>query len=104
MEAATRAAEMLEFLEKSQLTPDLEWVKGRDFLRYFEAARSLIVRDMLLSAGIGREEAFEALDFGYLHGLVPEFLHRDFPGARITVFDLPSSPIFANQAYLSVIG
>lgn len=96
-------AEMLEFLESTPLSPDLVWTKDEDFLRHFEAERHLLVRDMLYRMGIGANRDFEMLDFGYLHGLTQEFLHRAFPGARITVCDRPSSPVFSDEKYSAAI-
>jgi 2-polyprenyl-3-methyl-5-hydroxy-6-metoxy-1,4-benzoquinol methylase len=97
------AAEMLSFLESTPLSPDLEWTKDRDFLFHFEAARQMIVRRLLAAAGLSAESSARILDIGYLHGLTQEFTHRAFPRAGITVFDLPSSPIFSDAAYLRAI-
>lgn len=97
------ADEMLSFLNANPLTSDLEWTKDWDFLYHFEAARQIIARDLLHAAGISADRTFRVLDFGYLHGLTQEFLHRAFPSAEMTVCDLPSSPIFENKNYLEAI-
>jgi 2-polyprenyl-3-methyl-5-hydroxy-6-metoxy-1,4-benzoquinol methylase len=97
------AAEMLEFLESTPLSPDLEWTKDRDFLFHFEAARQIFVRELLSGAGLRPESPLKILDVGYLHGLTQEFTHRAFPKATITVYDLPSSPIFSDRQYLTAI-
>ena len=97
------AAEMLAFLESTPLSPDLEWTKDRDFLFHFEAKRQLLVRELLSGAGLQPEARLNILDVGYLHGLTQEFIHRAFPKATITVYDLPSSPIFADEKYLAAI-
>jgi 2-polyprenyl-3-methyl-5-hydroxy-6-metoxy-1,4-benzoquinol methylase len=97
------AEEMLTFLESTPLSADLQWTKDRDFLFHFEAARQIIVRKLLSAAGLTAESPARILDVGYLHGLTQEFTHRAFPRAQITVFDLPSSPIFSDAAYLRTI-
>ena len=97
------AEEMLAFLESTPLSPDLEWTKDWDFLYHFEAERQLHVRDLLAKAGVHPDSAFKVLDVGYLHGLTQEFLHRAFPQVEITVYDLPSSPIFSDRQYLQAI-
>jgi 2-polyprenyl-3-methyl-5-hydroxy-6-metoxy-1,4-benzoquinol methylase len=97
------AAEMLTFLKSTPLSADLEWTKDKDFLFHFESARQMIVRKLLSAAGLTAESAVKILDVGYLHGLTQEFTHRAFPRAQITVFDLPSSPIFSDLAYLRAI-
>lgn len=97
------ADQMLDFLSSTPLPPDLQWSKDRDFLFHFEAARHLIICQMLESAGITREKEIRVLDFGYLHGLTQEFLHRAFPRAAITVCDVPSSPIFGDAQYMASI-
>ena len=102
-EANTRAVEMLKFLESAGLTPDLAGTKDPDFLRYFEAERSIIVREAIKAAGVGTNATFEVLDFGFLHGLTQEFLHRDFPNCHITVGDRVDSPIFTSEDYLREI-
>ncbi|MEO8244355.1 MAG: selenide, water dikinase SelD [bacterium] len=61
------------------------------------------MRKLLLDAGFQPNTEFHVLDFGYLHGLVPEFLHRFFPRSRFTILDHPDSPNFRNAEYLSVI-
>ena len=63
----------------------------------------LIIRNLMLSGGLTSDSSFRMLDFGYLHGLTQEFIHRFFPQAAITVCDLPSSPNFKNQKYLDAI-
>ena len=102
-EAIPRAVEMLRFLESAKLTPDLAGTKDPDFLRYFEAERSIIVREAIKAAGVNTNDSFEVLDFGFLHGLTQEFLHRDFPNCRITVCDRVDSPIFTSEEYLQEI-
>jgi 2-polyprenyl-3-methyl-5-hydroxy-6-metoxy-1,4-benzoquinol methylase len=97
------ASAMLDFVRQIPASADLEWVKDWKFLYYFEAERLLVMRDALLAADFSPKSSFEVLDFGYLHGLIPEFLHRFFPEARFTVFDHPDSPNFKNQDYLQLI-
>jgi 2-polyprenyl-3-methyl-5-hydroxy-6-metoxy-1,4-benzoquinol methylase len=98
------AAEMLSFLEQTPLTQDLQWTKDWDFLYHFEAERQIIMREMIAAQGLHPGSAFSILDFGFLHGLTQEFLHRGFPSAQITVCDLPSSPIFQDREYMAAIG
>jgi 2-polyprenyl-3-methyl-5-hydroxy-6-metoxy-1,4-benzoquinol methylase len=43
------------------------------------------------------------LDFGYLHGLFQEFVHRFFSNAHFQICDRPTSPIFTDPAYLELI-
>ena len=74
-----------------------------DYLFHFEAERLLTMRQALLDAGFKPDTEFQVLDFGYLHGIVPEFLHRFFPRSTFTVFDHPASPNFSNPEYLSLI-
>ncbi len=102
-EQSKLATEMLAFLESTPLSPDLEWTKDRDFLFHFEAQRQIIVRELLIGAGLRPEALLKILDVGYLHGLTQEFTHRAFPKAMITVYDLPSSPIFSDKPYLAAI-
>jgi 2-polyprenyl-3-methyl-5-hydroxy-6-metoxy-1,4-benzoquinol methylase len=97
------AAEMLDFLQFTPLSPDLLATRDRDYLFHFEAPRHLIARQFLLDCGIGQQQEFQVLDFGYLHGLTQEFLHRAFSKASLTVYDLPSSPVFKDQSYQDVI-
>jgi 2-polyprenyl-3-methyl-5-hydroxy-6-metoxy-1,4-benzoquinol methylase len=97
------AREMLVFLEGSPLTPDLQWTKDWDFLYHFEAERHLIVCEMLTKAGIHPDQPLNVLDFGFLHGLTQEFLHRAYPKSQTTVYDIPSSPIFGDKDYLEAI-
>jgi 2-polyprenyl-3-methyl-5-hydroxy-6-metoxy-1,4-benzoquinol methylase len=94
---------MLAFLEETPLPPDLQWTKDRDFLYYFEAERQIIIRGLLAARGLNSGSQFSILDFGFLHGLTQEFLHRAFPLAQITVCDLPGSPIFEEQEYMAVV-
>lgn len=94
---------MLNFLERTPLSPDLHWTRDRDYLFHFEAQRNLLVNNLILKSGLTPADTFEVLDFGYLHGLTQEFLHRGFPGAKITVCDLPSSPIFEDKGYMQSI-
>jgi 2-polyprenyl-3-methyl-5-hydroxy-6-metoxy-1,4-benzoquinol methylase len=100
---AELAEAMFHFVKAIPKSADLEWVKDRDFLFYFEAERLLTMRRALLAAGVKPEAAIQVLDFGYLHGLVPEFLHRFFPNARFTVLDHPQSPVFRTGEYQDVI-
>lgn len=74
-----------------------------DTLYYFEAERLLSMRQALLDSGFKSDTAFRVLDFGYLHGLVPEFLHRFFPRSTFTVYDHPESPNFKQPNYLALI-
>lgn len=94
---------MLEFVRTIPRSADLEWAKDIDFLYYFEAERLLTMRRMLMEMGFRAESRFRVLDFGYLHGVVPEFLHRFFPLAQFTVLDHPESPNFRNDEYLQII-
>jgi Methyltransferase domain len=97
------ASEMLKFLQESPLPSDLGWTKDLDFLYHFEAERQMIVQELLSAAGVKSGKSIKILDFGFLHGLTQEFLHRALQNASITVCDLPSSPIFQDEKYLSVI-
>ena len=97
------ADDMLLFLEGTPLNASLSWTKDKDFLFHFEASRMLILRNSILEAGFTSESSFRMLDFGFLHGLTQEFIHRFFPKAKITVCDLPSSPNFKDQKYLEAI-
>lgn len=95
------AAEMLTFLKELPASAGLETVLDPVFLREFEAARLILVHKCLedhIPNG-----PFNAISFGYLHGLPEEFLHRFFPGARFTTCDRAESPIFSDPAYLSLI-
>ena len=94
---------MLDFVRKIPVSAGLEWLKEFEFLYYFEAERLLAMRQVLLQEGFHPDRKFRVLDFGYLLGLVPEFLHRFFPNAVFTVLDHPQSPIFQNQEYLQLI-
>ena len=102
-EQRSLAVAMFDFSKSIPFSAGLEWVKDMDFLYYFEAERLLAMRQLLQAAGFTSDGTFEVLDFGYLHGLVPEFLHRFFPGARFTVLDHPQSPNFRNAEYLELI-
>ena len=95
--------DMVAFLDELPPDSDLQITKHKDFLFCFEACRLLIVRNMLLACGLKPEDQMEILDFGYLHGLFQEFVHRFFPQARFTVCDRPGSPIFSDEAYLKII-
>ena len=97
------AKEMGEFISEMPRIPGLEWVKDPEFLLYFEAERLLAMRRVMLENGIARDAPLRVLDFGYLHGLVPEFLHRFFPNAKFLVFDHPASPVFRSPEYLQLI-
>lgn len=94
---------MLEFAKQAPASANLEWVKDWKFLYYFEAERLLVMREALLDANFKQDSSFSILDFGYLHGLVPEFLHRFFPNASFVVMDHPESPNFRNREYLDLI-
>jgi hypothetical protein len=96
--------QMVDFLDQLPPNSDVSITKNKPFLFHFEASRLLIVRDMLLNCGIKPDEKFEILDFGYLHGLFQEFVHRFFPKAHLTVFDRPDSTIFQDREYQSLIG
>lgn len=97
------ADQMLEFLNENPPNPDIEMSKDADFLYHFEAARNLLVRECLKSAGINPSAELSVLDFGYLTGITQEFIHRYLPKARFMVFDHPNSPIFKDEAYLKII-
>jgi 2-polyprenyl-3-methyl-5-hydroxy-6-metoxy-1,4-benzoquinol methylase len=97
------ALDMMEFLKASPRGEATELACDLDFLYCFEAARHLIVRSLLERAGVPGAGAFEVLDFGYLNGLTQEFLHRAFPGAHITVCDLPSSPNFSDLDCMAAV-
>lgn len=97
------AGQMREFLGELPASANLDWARRPEFLGEFEAPRLLLMRELLMKGGIAPDAKFEALDFGYLHGLVPEFLHRFFPGANFTVYDRPGSPIFSDEQYLGII-
>lgn len=97
------ASAMLEFVRQIPASSELDGVKDWEYLYYFDAERLLTMRRALLDAGFTPEMKFRVLDFGYLHGLVPEFLHRFFPRSEFTVFDRPDSPNFTNPEYLALI-
>ncbi len=97
------ASAMLDFVRQIPASANLEWVKDYNFLYHFEAERLLVMRSALLRAGFSPENNFQVLDFGYLHGLIPEFLHRFFPKAQFTVLDHPDSPNFQENDYLQLI-
>jgi len=92
---------MREFL--SEIPSDMEWQKDMKFLYHFEAARLLLMRRALIDAGINADTPVQFLDFGYLHGLVPEFLHRFFPKSFFTICDRPASSIFRDKDYQKAI-
>jgi len=94
---------MLAFTSELPSGAGLDWVKDQSFLYHFEAARLLLMRDAILEAGLSQSQPLRVLDFGYLHGLVPEFLHRFFPNAQFVVQDHPDSPNFRNPEYLALI-
>lgn len=94
---------MLEFCQKIPPSAGLGETADWEFLFYFEAERLLTMRQAILEAGFGVTTPLRVLDFGYLHGLVPEFLHRFFPQARFSVLDHPDSPNFRNAEYLALI-
>ena len=83
---------------------DLGELSLPEFLRTFEAARLQAMRRVLLESGLTSEKPCDVLDFGYLHGLVPEFLSRAFPLMSFTICDHPQSPVFQSPEYLNVIG
>ena len=97
------AQQMYDFLQPIPSSMELDMFKDRELLFYYEAERFLNIRDLITANGFSAEEEFEVLDVGYLHGLVPEFLHRSFPKARITVIDHPDSPVFHNAEYKKMI-
>lgn len=97
------AREMLEFVKTIPASAGLGWALDMDYLTFFEAERIVSMRQILLSQGFRPDQSFEVLDVGYLHGLVPEFLHREFPLAKFTVIDHPDSPNFSNREYQQLI-
>lgn len=97
------AAAMAAFLREIPESANLLWASDRDFLHHFEAERLLTMCTALFEAGFTTSTCAEVLDFGYLHGLVPEFIHRVFPNTRFTACDHPDSPIFRDPEYLEVI-
>ena len=97
------ARQMRLFLDELPPSAELEMTKSDSYLYEFEAARLLIILDLLARSGIRPETQLDVLDFGYLHGLTPEFLHRFHPNARFTVYDRPDGPIFSDPRYLEVI-
>ena len=94
---------MQEFCRQIPSSVGLAPSAGWDYLYYFEAERLLTMRQALLDAGFTSETPIRVLDFGYLHGLVPEFLHRFFPRSRFTVLDHPESPNFRNPEYMALV-
>jgi 2-polyprenyl-3-methyl-5-hydroxy-6-metoxy-1,4-benzoquinol methylase len=94
---------MFDFAAEMPASIGLEWVKDRGFLFHFEAARLLLIRQAMLEAKLTPAQPLRVLDFGYLHGLIPEFVHRFFPQAHVTVHDHPDSPNFKNPDYLALI-
>ena len=97
------AQQMLEFVNCIPRSANLEWVKDINFIKYFESERFITICETLSRHGLGKEKEFEVLDVGYLHGLISEFTHREFPKARFTVIDHPESPNFSNPEYLNII-
>ncbi len=97
------AEALLDFARLIPSSAGLEWVSNFDFLFYFEAERLLAMRRVLIDSGFDSATRLRVLDFGYLHGLVPEFLHRFFPNSTFTVLDHPNSPNFRNPEYLALI-
>lgn len=93
------AREMREFLAGIPKSLGLEWTLDEEYLFHFEAPRVLLIRDMILKKGFKPDAEFRILDVGYLHGLIPEFIHRYFPKARFTICDRPESPVFHDPAY-----
>jgi 2-polyprenyl-3-methyl-5-hydroxy-6-metoxy-1,4-benzoquinol methylase len=100
---ALLATEMMAFVEQIPASVNLAWVKDNDFLRNFEAERFLVMRDVIETSSPSFQKQLQILDFGYLHGLIPEFLHRRFPGAQVTVYDRPDSFVFTNSEYKELI-
>jgi hypothetical protein len=97
------AIQMLDFVRPIPDSANLGWVKDERFLFHFEAARMMEMRRALWESGINPTSEFDVLDFGYLHGIVPEFLHRHFPKAKFVVCDRPGSPIFSDPDYMARI-
>jgi 2-polyprenyl-3-methyl-5-hydroxy-6-metoxy-1,4-benzoquinol methylase len=97
------ARQMYDFIKAIPSDMQLDWFKDYEFLFYYEAERFLNICGMIAANGFSSDDTFEVLDVGYLHGLVPEFLHRSFPKARITVIDHPASPVFRNEEYKKLI-
>jgi 2-polyprenyl-3-methyl-5-hydroxy-6-metoxy-1,4-benzoquinol methylase len=95
--------DMLAFVAQIPASAGLDWVKDREYLRHFEVERILTMRTALIDQRFYPPERLQVLDVGYLHGLVPEFLHRFFPGSWFTVLDRPDSPIFRNPEYQAMI-
>jgi hypothetical protein len=95
------AGDILQFLK--DVPADLAWTRDPEFLYHFESHRLQIITELLADSGFQPGEEFEVLDVGYLHGLIPEFVHRTFPGSYFTVCDRPESPIFKNTGYLDTI-
>jgi hypothetical protein len=99
----TLAREMREFLSEMPKSLDLNWALDEDYIFYFEVPRVLLIRDIILKRGFKPEDEFQILDVGYLHGLIPEFIHRFFPKARFTICDRPESPVFHDPVYQEMI-
>ncbi len=97
------AKEMEQFVAGIPSSLGIDWVKDPDYLEHFEADRMCIMRQALMDAGIAREQDIAVLDVGYLHGLLPEFLHRFFPRSRFTVIDRPDSPNFKSPLYRDAV-
>ena len=81
----------------------MDWALNMDYLIHFEADRILLIKDMILKKGLKPEDEFHILDIGYLHGLMPEFIHRYFPKAKFTICDRPESPNFHDPEYQALI-
>jgi len=97
------AREMLEFSRAIPPSMGFGWVLEMDYLTHFEAERLMTMRELIASQGFSPDRAFDVLDIGYLHGIVPEFLHREFPLAKFIVIDHPDSPVFRNGDYQKLI-
>lgn len=62
-----------------------------------------LILEALSTQGFTKDSRLDVLDVGYLHGLLPEFIHRAYPSAKFTVIDQSQSPVFNNPAYMRLI-
>lgn len=97
------ASEMMDFLNQSPLSGDLVQTRDQQLLEHFEAPRLTLMCEAIAKGGYKADQAFKILDFGYLNGLSQEFVHRAFPKAQFTVFDIPSSPNFKDAVFMDAI-
>jgi 2-polyprenyl-3-methyl-5-hydroxy-6-metoxy-1,4-benzoquinol methylase len=103
-DAGDLVRQMAAFVDAIPSSLGIDWVKEEEFLRYFEAPRIGLIQQLLFESGWKASDELHVLDFGYLHGLIPEFLHRAFPSSTFTVCDLPESPILTDACYRKIIG